>query len=581
MRRTSCCQRTDQRWGTQPFSVVKALRGLSLALHTVRHMRPGQIAWYLLRRGLGVEGGAIRRGSVGIGRLASYAAFIEPETGQDLVEGVAFQNRFRPFGAGPLDWRAAEMPKLWRYNLHYFDYLHWPMVSEGRKAELIASWIAENPPGTPDAWEPYTASLRIANWVRLFMQPRWREQVAQDWLDNLADQAAWLARNLEYHILANHHLKNGKALLFAGLFFRGRDADRWLQLGTRILREQIREQFLPDGGHYELSPMYHALCLEDLLDVWNLAQGSDPELDRELRQEIEGAARRALDFLAAILMPNGDIPLFNDAAFGVAPAPAALFDYGERLFRYQRPAESSRALIDSGYFRLGEGPDRLIIDCGPVSPSYQPGHTHCDMLSYELALDGRPVVVDTGVYDYEPSAERAWSRSTRGHNTVGVDGAEQSEVWGVFRVARRARPCLAELVLDGGQGDRFVGELEGFPSVAGRIRHRREVVYEPLAVWRVQDRVSGSGSHNVDSWMHLHPDLSTEIIGGTVVVVDRAGRVIAVIEPETGVGVALETGQYFPCFGTKLPNQVVRFSMHGPLPMTLSYTIRKAGAADV
>jgi hypothetical protein len=66
----------------------------------------------------------------------------------------------------------------------------------------------------------------------------------------------------------------------------------------------------------------------------------------------------------------------------------------------------------------------MIIDCDAVSPSYQPGHTHCDMLSYELALDGRPVFVDTGVYDYEPSAERAWSRSTRAHNTVGVDGAE-------------------------------------------------------------------------------------------------------------------------------------------------------------
>jgi len=535
----------------------------------------------VLRRGLGVGGGAIRRGPLWVRGIASRTAFIEPETGQDLVEGVAFLNRFRAFGAGPMDWRAAAMPKLWRYNLHYFDYLHWPGVSEGRKAELIASWIAENPPGTPDAWEPYTVSLRIANWVRLFMQPKWREQVAQGWLDSLADQAAWLARNLEYHILANHYLKNGKALLFAGLFFRGRDADGWLQLGSRILREQIREQFLPDGGHYELSPMYHALCLEDLLDVWNLAQGSEPGLDQELRREIEGTAWRALDFLAAILMPNGDIPLFNDSAVGIAPTPAALFGYAERLFRYERPDDLPRALIDSGYFRLGDGPDRMIIDCGPVSPSYQPGHTHCDVLSYELALDGRPIVVDTGVYDYEPSAERALSRSTRAHNTVGVDGAEQSEIWGVFRVARRARPCLAELAPHTGQGVRFVGELEGFPLVTGCIRHRREVIYEPPAAWRVEDRVSGSGRHDVDSWIHLHPDWSAEIKGGSIVVADRAGTVIAVIDPQPGVAVCIEAGQYFPYFGTKLLKQVVRLSVRGPLPIALGYAIRKAGAAAV
>lgn len=479
------------------------------------------------------------------------------------------------------DWRAVDRPKLWRYNLHYFDYLLWPAVAERRKAALIDSWIAENPAGSPDAWEPYPVSLRIVNWVKFLSADGVSREVPGQWLESLGLQAVWLERNLEREILANHYLKNAKALVFAGLFFRGRDADRWLKSGSRILREQVREQFLPDGGHYELSPMYHALCLEDLLDVLNLTKGSDRGLDPELRTEIEAAARRALDFLAAILMPNGEIPLFNDAAFGIAPVPAALFDYAGRLSAYQRPADPPRALVDSGYYRLGEGADRMIIDCGPVSPAYQPGHTHCDMLSYELALDGRPIVVDTGVHDYEPSAERALSRSTRAHNTVSVDGAEQSEVWGVFRVARRARPCLAELAPRVGQGTQFVGELEGFPSVAGRIRHRREVVYEPPAVWRVQDRVSGSGSHDVDSWIHLHPDWSAEITGGMVVVADRAGTVVAMIAPQPGVAVCLEAGQYFPCFGTKLSNQVVRLSVRGPLPITLGYAIRKAGAADV
>ena len=237
-------------------------------------MRPGQVGWYVLRRGLGVGRGAIRRGPVGPRGVASHTAFIPPETGQDLVEGVAFLNRFRGFGSGPMDWRAAEMPKLWRYNLHYFDYLHWAGVSDRRKPELIASWIGANPWGTPDAWEPYTVSLRIVNWVKLFLRPEWREEVSQGWLESLADQAAWLARNLEHHILANHYLKNGKALLFAGLFFDGADAEAWRRTGPGDPRGRGARAVLADGAHYELSPMYHAICTEDYLDALNLLLGS-------------------------------------------------------------------------------------------------------------------------------------------------------------------------------------------------------------------------------------------------------------------------------------------------------------------
>ena len=543
-------------------------------------MRPGQFLWLLRFRVFprsrrppypAVVPTACRLGT----------PFIEPPIQQDMATGVRLLGVEQRFVEGLPDWRAVDEAKLWRYNLHYFDYLLWPAVADARKAALIDSWIAQNPPGSPDAWEPYSVSLRIVNWVKFLVARGASSEVPAAWLESLGLQAAWLERNLEREILANHYFKNAKALVFAGLFFQGPEADRWLGLGGRILKEEIREQFVPDGGHYELSPMYHCLCLEDLLDVWNLAQGSKRVLGREGLAEIEGAARRALDFLAAVLMPNDRIPLFNDSAFGIAPTPSALFSYADALFGYQRPEEPPDALADSGYFRLGAGGDRMIIDCGPVSPSYQPGHTHCDMLSYELALDGRPIVVDTGVHDYEASAERALSRATRAHNTVSVDGADQSEVWGVFRVARRARPLVAELSSRGGQGARFGGELEGFPGVAGRIRHRREVVYDSPSDWTIRDEVLGSGSHRVDSWIHLHPDLSAEKSGGSVLVTDQCDTVVASIEILGGAGVSVEPGLYFPHFGTKRDNQVVRLTETGALPVRLGYRIRKGGGSRV
>lgn len=538
-------------------------------------MRLTQIYW-LLRFRLLPRPRRLPTSDVQPGGRQPRGAFIAPPSRQTIEGCITFLGDQQTFEGGLPDWRALDKPKLWRYNLHYFDYLLWPAVSDARKAALIESWIDRNPPGSADAWEPYPVSLRIVNWIKYLVSSGPSTRAPTVCLDSLALQAAWLERNLERHILANHYLKNAKALVFAGLFFSGRDADRWLCLGREILAEQIAEQFLPDGGHYELSPLYHCLCLEDLLDSWSFARASEGRFPASALAQIEQAARRALDFLDAILMPNDEIPLFNDSTFGIAPSPRVLFEYADRLFGYRRPACPQHTLADSGYFRLGEGNDRMIIDCGPISPSYQPGHTHCDMLSYELAFDARPIVVDSGVYDYENSAERKYCRSTGAHNTVSVDGAEQSEVWSVFRVARRARPVLAELLPAEDGGIRFVGEIEAFPRIAGRIRHRREVSHDGAGLWTIRDKVSGAGHHVVDSWIHFHPDLTLNVTDDSLSISDPDGTVVAWIEPHSGVSVTPESGLYCPGFGTSHTNQVLRLSAAGHLPLVVSYRIRKA-----
>ncbi len=130
--------------------------------------------------------------------------------------------------------------------------------------------------------------------------------------------------------------------------------------------------------------------------------------------------------------------------------------------------------------------DMMVIDCGAIGPDYQPGHAHCDTLSYELAIDGRRVIVDSGVHDYEPTQHRAYARSTPAHNTVVIDGQEQSEMWGVFRVARRARPLPAYvrqetdgrlflrermLAIEDCQIGSFTGDRS--PPMAGRMGNHR------------------------------------------------------------------------------------------------------------
>lgn len=549
---------------------------LLLWLRTVARLRPRQAYAQFVKRVRPfcsvrpVQSVRLRSG-VGIGPV------LAPPTLANGDESFCFLNRVQRVPTGAVEWAAREMPKLWRYNLHYFDYLLDPTRSDAANCRLISDWIANHPMNVGDGWEPYPVSLRMVNWIKFFLR---REKPPEEaWLLSLATQAAWLERNLERHLLANHYFKNAVALVFAGLYFEGPDADRWRRIGWTMLDEELAEQFLHDGGHYERSPMYHAICLVDCLDVMNMIGCSDGVVRPASLEPLTTTIKRAVDYLRWLCLPDGDIALFNDAAFGIAPRPAHIVDYARRVTGYEPPNDSGdlevRALPDSGYFVCGRGRDRIVIDCGPVGPDYQPGHAHCDTLSYELAIDGRRLIVDSGVFDYEASSERAYARSTRAHNTVVVDGVEQSEIWGVFRVARRARPIRASLRR--GEDGRviFEGAHDGYCRLPGRPIHARSITYDGQGVWDVGDRLDGKGSHRMESYVHLHPDFRVTPLENHLALTTAAGRVIAIVEPLTPCDVRVERGWYFPEFGVKVENDVIVLSRTGEAPFGLGYRVTK------
>jgi uncharacterized heparinase superfamily protein len=476
-----------------------------------------------------------------------------------------------PPASGAIDWESTQLPMLERYTLHYFDCALDPSRSPGWLTATIADWIARNPPGSQPAWAPYVASLRAVNWIKLFI--RSPHQAGDAALASLYLHGLVLEANLEHHILANHYLKNGTALFFLGSFFDGPDAERWRARGLEILAHEIDEQMLADGGHFERSPMYHAIAVEDLLDLLNLIAGGAPAPE-PFRAALDAAARRALAFLDAIVMPDGEIPLFGDAAFGVAPAPHALFSYARTLIANERAAPSAgldvRAFDASGYYVLRRGTDVMIVDCGELGPRYQPGHAHADMLSYELALGGRRVVVDTGVCGYEPSASRLAIRGTAAHNTVLVDGADQAEVWHAFRLASRAQPLDRALERNGTHA-RFTGAHDGYRTRGGIIHHR--TIDFDGSSWRIQDDLEGTGTHRIESLVHLHPDLRAHRNGDSIDIVERGGAPVAHLRIE-GAAVAIEPSVYCPRFGRQIPNLRLRFIREGALPCRMAYEIR-------
>lgn len=546
---------------------------LPLYLRTVWHIKPRQLANFALRRVLPAA------------TVAPYDGEIMLRQNEGMIPGIArngmsgSQNQFRflniakTFDLSQMDWSCREMSKLWRYNLHYFDYLHDPEISPESIAKLINSWIELNPPGAEDAWEPFTVSLRMVNWIKLFLQPAYQNRVEKGWMKSLYHQALWLEKNIESHLLANHYFKNCKALVFAGMFFAGADAERWLKKGLRILSAELDEQILPDGGHFERSPMYHSMILEDCLDLLNLGLGTvDPDLVSRLTEK----CRVMLSFLVGMIHPDGQIALFNDAAFGIEPTYAELAEYFERLtgVKSEAPDAPCWSFPESGYFVMAPRPsDRLIIDCGPVGPDYQPGHAHSDALSFELSLQGRRVIVDSGCCQYVDGDIRRYNRGNAGHNTVTVDGENQSEVWGAHRCARRARPLYGRLEKREDGALFFEGSHDGYRRLAGKPIHHRRITWSGETCL-IEDRVDGGGKHDLELRLHIHPALSVEVAAGSAVI-RNGSEPLATITPLCGGRVETADGWYCPEFGVQQPCIVLttRFSL-AQLPFNAGWAIR-------
>lgn len=403
------------------------------------------------------------------------------------------------------DWDSEKLEKLWRYNLHYFDDL----VAEGaverrdEHLDLIRRWIVDNPPLRGTGWEPYPISIRVVNWIKWSLSGN---ILSEEALQSVSIQIRHLRKTLEFHLLGNHLLSNVKALIFAGCYFSGREAEKWLETGLSILSAELSEQILEDGGHFERSPMYHSLIYEDLLDLINLFVVYPNLVPAEKIDRIYETAKKMGAWLQVMIHPDQEIPFFNDSAFGIAPKPNSLFRYAAALsIKPHVVSDGISWLRESGYIRLQRKEVVLLIDIAPVGPDYIPGHGHADTLSYELSIRGKRTIVNSGVSTYSSGNQRDWERSTAAHSALEIDGQNSSEVWAAFRVGRRARVSNI-FVID--NENEFVVEAshDGYKRLPGKPIHKRRWTLSDQKL-KVEDFISGSFHHAI-SRLYLHPSVS-------------------------------------------------------------------------
>jgi|GEM_PF-688029 len=399
-------------------------------------------------------------------------------------------------------WNNTKASHLWNFNLHYFEFAIALAAAYTKKKdikyynkfkELLLNWLENNSDIKGDAWQAYTISLRIPNlficfdlFGKIFEDDKeFREKILQ----NIYLQYNYLMQNQEQHLLGNHYFENIKTILICSLYFK---KDSIYKTYFSRLQKQIKEQILDDGMHFELSLMYHKIVLEDIIRIAFCLQQRKPD-DIEILFPI---IQKMVNVLASLEKDMGKIPLFNDAGGGVAKETYQLLKATKHLFGIEPIYKNN--FPEAGYYKYYKENIAIMFDIGRLGPDYMPGHGHCDALSFEVSLAGKPVFVNSGTYQYQGKL-RNYFRSTEAHNTIMIGNQQQSECWGEHRVARRISNVIFKETEHGlfGAYENYLGNF-----------HQRNIELTDTKVLTIKDWVKVKSGRITHSYLHLAPNLT-------------------------------------------------------------------------
>lgn len=345
----------------------------------------------------------------------------------------------------------------------------------------LDSWTESNPFLWGISWtSPMEVAIRAINWLyaagflsgtgaRTDSDAAQAKALAARLTIGAANMVHYLTRHYSRGSSANNHLLVEMAAIWLGGACLGRED--WCRLAGKVLSRELPRQFAPDGVNLEMSLHYHAFAMEAYLLVMHSARA----MGRTVPQEWIGMMERAAQFVAHSRVTQGLMCEFGDSDDGrilnlssrradyytyilqfcslaldrryddfASPDttvtwlyPAADIERVSVLDGYR--AYASRTFEQGGYTFLRSGSIFAAFDHAPLGFGSIAAHGHADALSFQLFIDGRQVLADSGTYIYHIDLPaRNLLRTTAMHNTVVIDGCEQSEMLGAFLWGRRA-----------------------------------------------------------------------------------------------------------------------------------------------
>lgn len=493
----------------------------------------------------------------------------------------------------------------------------------------LRAWIEANPPGAGINWtNAMEVAIRAVNWIWALAALANVAPIAPDLAalagQSLAAHGRHIWHNLEGspELRSNHYLSDIVGLaVIAVTLPEDPMAGRWRDAAARALEHEARSQILPDGLDFEASLSYHGLVMELLLIAcWTAREAGSP-----LSQAFEATLGRMLDASLALRHPDGRIPQFGDCDSGrVLPAtwrrpathdhliwtgaamlggavpdgpmPDAEVAFTLGLDAWRRavdadrcvtPTTSARTFADAGLHVLRGGGAHLVVRCGDVGQNGNGGHSHNDLLSYELSLDGALVVADPGTYAYtsDPVARNRF-RATAAHSTLLVGGEEIAPIDAgeLFRLPRFAHPLAPELALTPA-AIRLVCAHDGYRRLEPPVIARRTFTLDTESgELTVGDELTPGDArpHAVRSHIQLAPGWTAEAAGDRVLRL-AAGATVLWIEVIGDVAVTVGEGWVSPRFGIREPAPCVRIDApaggRGPLGYRIARRAPEPGRA--
>ncbi|TWT98623.1 heparinase II/III family protein [Stieleria varia] len=451
-------------------------------------------------------------------------------------------------------WRGDE-PRLWLFHLQCHEYLLELAEHDLEAAnDLLRGWLSDPLHQFPDrdenAWHPFCISRRLRVWICFAAAFELEDDIETAFWLSVHDQLRWLARNLEWDLGGNHLLENLATLVFANCFLETLSGKSLPRFESRLMRE-IRLQVLPSGEHFERTPTYHAImlfCVLELVDATEFA--SHP-----MRGQLVTVAELMCRWLQHVLHSDGSIPLFGDSAMDETPNPSVLFEWtGENsTIRFDGTETVAEPWVD-----CPSGREKFVFDVSDVGCDSLPAHAHADLLQVVASVAGRPLLVDSGNFDYEPSEMRRYCRATEAHNVLQVDGVDHCDLWSRFRMGRRGHITWRA----SGREDSLswcVATHDAYRHLG--VREVGRLVLADGCSWTVVDWIRSRGQHQLVSRLHVHPSWRCELSGASEVAELIYGQDIVRLRSlresdRWGKG----TGWYCPEFGVRHPNDVLQLS---------------------
>ncbi|MER5888835.1 alginate lyase family protein [Streptomyces sp. NPDC001941] len=477
----------------------------------------------------------------------------DPKTGRRAPWGYAFDVPYRD------EERSGDVKQIWELSRHqYLTVLAaaYALTGDERYAERVAahlrSWWVSNAPLRGVHWTSgIELGIRLLSWV-------WVRRLLDGWagapelfernpdaLRQIWHHQNWLASFPSRGSSANNHVIAEAAGQFAAAvaFDWFPSSAAWRDEALRSLDRNLRANTFLSGLNRELASEYHGLVLELGLAALAEADAAGVAVPATVRLVL----LRMTDALAAVVDDRLRPPRQGDSDDGhglVVDGPGtdrwgSLLATGEAVFGRldwwpvvtgtdvrtpllaalarpsaagaARPASRPGHFADAGLTVL-RGPGGIWCRCdgGPHGFLSIAAHAHADALSVEVRHDGVDVLADPGTYCYHGQPEwRRYFRSTLGHNTLELDGTDQSVSGGPFLWTRHARTRVLKAEATGGGTLRWCAEHDGYqPSV-----HRRRVDLDPeTRELLIVDEVTGP-RRDARLVFHLGPAVSAELTG--------------------------------------------------------------------